>query len=57
MPRRAPIPWDPAHPYRGLGFRQIHTQRAQLKVGEGQSFLALGELALAESLKGSGTPA
>jgi len=57
VPKRAPVPWDPAHPYRGLGFRQIHTERAQLGVGEGQGFLALGELALAESLKGSGTPA
>ena len=57
VPKRAPIPWDPAHPYQGLGFRQIHTQLAQLKAKEGQGFLALSEKALAESLKGTGTTA
>ena len=56
-PKRAPLPWDPAHPYRGLGFRQIHTQPAQLKVGDGQGLFALAEKPLAESLKGAGTPA
>ena len=57
VPKRAPIPWDPAHPYQGLGFRQIHTQLAKLKAKEGQGFLALSEKALAESLKGTGTTA
>ncbi|WP_257305692.1 metallophosphoesterase [Geothrix campi] len=53
-PKRAPVPWDPAHPYRGLGFRQIHTQ-PQLKSGEGLQVLA--EKPLAGSLKGAGAPA
>ena len=26
QPRRAPLPWDPAQPYRGLGFREIETE-------------------------------
>ena len=31
-PKRAPIPWDPAEPYRGLGFREVdvHSQKASL---------------------------
>jgi hypothetical protein len=57
VPKRAPVPWDPAHPYLGLGFRQIHTQPAQLGTGEGQGFLAVSEKVLAESLKGAETPA
>jgi len=56
-PKRAPLPWDPAHPYKGLGFRQIHTQPAQLRTADGQGFLALSEMALTEKLKGTGTPA
>jgi len=56
-PKRAPIPWDPTHPYQGLGFRQIRTQPAQLRVGEGQGFLALSEKTLAEAGKRTGTPA
>ena len=23
QPKRAPVPWDPAHPARGLGFREV----------------------------------
>jgi len=23
QPNRAPLPWDPAQPYKGLGFREI----------------------------------
>jgi hypothetical protein len=23
QPNRAPLPWDPAHPYKGLGFRSV----------------------------------
>ena len=23
--KRAPVPWDAAEPYRGLGFREVHT--------------------------------
>ena len=56
-PKRAPIPWDPAHPYQGLGFRQIHTLPAQLKVEDGHGVLVLDEKPLAASLKGAGTPA
>lgn len=53
-PKRAPVPWDPAHPYLGLGFRQIRAQ-ARAKTGEG--LLALSEMALAETTKSAGTPA
>jgi Calcineurin-like phosphoesterase len=46
-PKRAPIPWDPAHPYQGLGFRQVHAQPIQLRSTEGHGFLALSERTLA----------
>ena len=23
QPNRTPVPWDPAHPYQGLGFRRV----------------------------------
>ena len=26
VPKKAPIPWDPAHPYQGLGFRTVQAQ-------------------------------
>ncbi len=26
QPKREPVPWDPAHPYRGLGFREVEAQ-------------------------------
>jgi len=26
VPKKAPIPWDPANPYRGLGFRTVQTK-------------------------------
>ena len=28
QPKRTPLPWDPAHPYRGLGFREVEAQEA-----------------------------
>jgi len=28
QPKRAPVPWDPAHPYRGLGFREVDAEKA-----------------------------
>ena len=28
QPKRLPIPWDPAAPYRGLGFREVDAERA-----------------------------
>jgi hypothetical protein len=35
-PTRAPIPWDPAQPYKGLGFREVDTdtKTAQCKLTE-----------------------
>ena len=26
QPKRTPLPWDPAHPYRGLGFRDVEAE-------------------------------
>ncbi len=26
QPKRTPLPWDNAHPYRGLGFREVATR-------------------------------
>ena len=26
QPKRTPLPWDPAQPYRGLGFREIEAE-------------------------------
>jgi hypothetical protein len=26
QPKRAPVPWDPAQPYRGLGFREVEAE-------------------------------
>jgi hypothetical protein len=36
QPKRAPIPWDPTHPGRGLGFRQVEAYRkdASLELAE-----------------------
>jgi len=28
QPQRTPLPWDPAQPYKGLGFREIDSERA-----------------------------
>jgi len=44
-PKRAPLPWDPDHPYRGLGLRQVQDRRAGKAVRH-----ELKELALAEAL-------
>lgn len=30
VPKRAPIPWNPDEPYKGLGFRRVETQTASL---------------------------
>ena len=27
QPKRTPLPWDPAHPYQGLGFREIEAEK------------------------------
>jgi Icc-related predicted phosphoesterase len=36
VPQKAPVPWDPAHPYKGLGFRsvQVIMKKAPLKLIE-----------------------
>ncbi|HYL23562.1 MAG TPA: metallophosphoesterase [Burkholderiales bacterium] len=34
VPKRAPVAWDAAHPYRGLGFRQIEAERDEYKLTE-----------------------
>ena len=30
QPKRAPLPWDPAHPRRGLGFREVSVDESRL---------------------------
>ncbi|WER48547.1 metallophosphoesterase [Cupriavidus sp. WKF15] len=32
QPMRQPVPWDAEHPYRGLGWRQVRTQQAPLRL-------------------------
>jgi len=34
QPKRTPVAWDPAHPYRGLGFRSVENEDAAFKVTE-----------------------
>jgi 3',5'-cyclic AMP phosphodiesterase CpdA len=34
QPKRAPIAWDPAQPYRGLGFREIEAEQREYKLTE-----------------------
>ena len=29
QPKREPVPWDPAQPYRGLGFRNVEAEVAK----------------------------
>ena len=31
QPQRTPLPWDPAQPYRGLGFRDVEAEPAMAK--------------------------
>jgi 3',5'-cyclic AMP phosphodiesterase CpdA len=33
QPKRAPLPWDDAHPYTGLGFREVDAQRNREEYG------------------------
>jgi len=28
QPKRTPLPWDAAHPYQGLGFREVTAKRS-----------------------------
>jgi len=32
QPKRAPLPWDPNEPYRGLGFREVELEQKGIKV-------------------------
>jgi 3',5'-cyclic AMP phosphodiesterase CpdA len=34
QPKRAPVAWDPAQPYKGLGFRQVEAEPKELKLTE-----------------------
>lgn len=34
QPKRAPVPWDPAQPYRGLGFRSVEAEQVAYKITE-----------------------
>src|SRR6266850_705252 len=34
VPKRAPVAWDPAQPYRGLGFRRIEAEPGEYKLTE-----------------------
>ena len=36
QPKRTPLPWDPAQPYRGLGWREVEAERrgAQFAITE-----------------------
>jgi 3',5'-cyclic AMP phosphodiesterase CpdA len=34
VPKKAPIPWDPTHPYQGLGFRGIDDDGAKVTIEE-----------------------
>src|SRR4051812_19060725 len=34
QPKREPIKWDPEHPYRGLGFREVEAEPAEYKITE-----------------------
>lgn len=29
QPKRAPVPWDPAHPFQGLGWRSVDAEVKQ----------------------------
>jgi predicted phosphodiesterase len=34
QPKRSPLPWDPAQPHRGLGFRQVEAQKTAYLIKE-----------------------
>lgn len=34
QPKRAPVAWDPAAPFKGLGFREVEADGAKLEVEE-----------------------
>jgi len=33
QPKRDPLPWDPANPYRGLGFREVEAEDKGTRFG------------------------
>jgi hypothetical protein len=39
QPKRGPVPWDPAHPRRGLGFREVAVDEAHLTLALKQDSL------------------
>jgi hypothetical protein len=32
--KKQPIPWDPAHPFKGLGYRQVEEKEKDVKIEE-----------------------
>jgi hypothetical protein len=34
QPKRTPLPWNAAEPYRGLGFREVEAERQQYAITE-----------------------
>jgi hypothetical protein len=34
QPSRQPVPWDPAQPYRGLGWREVRAQQREFALAE-----------------------
>ena len=34
QPKRTPLPWDAAQPYRGLGFREVEAETARYAITE-----------------------
>jgi len=34
QPKKAPIPWDAAQPYKGLGWRDVEAESAEIKISE-----------------------
>ena len=46
-PKRAPVPWDPAAPYKGLGFREVDAEARQKSFFHApKTSLALDEIPL-----------
>ena len=46
VPKRAPVPWDPAAPYKGLGFREVDAERQTSFFHPPQTSLELDEIPL-----------
>ena len=46
VPKRAPVPWDPAAPYKGLGFREVDAARQTSFFHAPQTSLELDEIPL-----------